>query len=170
MISPTVVFWFGEGNGNPLQYSCLENSMDRGAWKAIVHEVAEWDVTLASFHVAPAVTGLRLKTMKMRIQFIQCSSPIQFLQVADFGFISTFYSCFMRENYSGRILLYSYLRWISIGFFSPELIIKMFLLCCKNGLSIYVLYQIDLLDSIRLALKIMEKLANLYLSFIKITY
>ena len=31
----------GEGNGNPLQYSCLENSMDRGAWKAIVHGVAK---------------------------------------------------------------------------------------------------------------------------------
>ena len=27
----------GEGNGNSLQYSCLENSMDRGAWWAIVH-------------------------------------------------------------------------------------------------------------------------------------
>ena len=27
----------GEGHGNPLQYSCLENSMDRGAWQAIVH-------------------------------------------------------------------------------------------------------------------------------------
>ena len=27
----------GEGNGNPLQYSCLENPMDRGAWWAIVH-------------------------------------------------------------------------------------------------------------------------------------
>ena len=27
----------GEENGNPLQYSCLENSMDRGAWQAIVH-------------------------------------------------------------------------------------------------------------------------------------
>ena len=27
----------GEGNGNPLQYSCLENSMDRGAWRAMVH-------------------------------------------------------------------------------------------------------------------------------------
>ena len=27
----------GEGNGNPLQYSCLENSMDRGAWRAIIH-------------------------------------------------------------------------------------------------------------------------------------
>ena len=29
----------GEGNGNPLQYSCLENSMDRGAWPATVHGV-----------------------------------------------------------------------------------------------------------------------------------
>ena len=29
----------GEGNGNPLQYSCLENSMDRGAWWATVHGV-----------------------------------------------------------------------------------------------------------------------------------
>ena len=31
----------GEGNGNPLQYSCLENSMDRGAWWAPVHWVTE---------------------------------------------------------------------------------------------------------------------------------
>ena len=30
----------GKGNGNPLQYSCLENPMDRGAWQAIVHDVA----------------------------------------------------------------------------------------------------------------------------------
>ena len=29
----------GIGNGNPIQYSCLENSMDRGAWQAAVHEV-----------------------------------------------------------------------------------------------------------------------------------
>ena len=29
----------GEGNGNPLQYSCLENPMDRGAWWATVHGV-----------------------------------------------------------------------------------------------------------------------------------
>ena len=29
----------GVGNGNPLHYSCLENSMDRGAWQAIVHGV-----------------------------------------------------------------------------------------------------------------------------------
>ena len=31
----------GEGNGNPLQYSCLENPMDRGAWQAVGHGVAK---------------------------------------------------------------------------------------------------------------------------------
>ena len=31
----------GEGNGNPPQYSCLENSVDRGAWEATVHGVAK---------------------------------------------------------------------------------------------------------------------------------
>ena len=35
----------GEGYGNPLQYSCLENSMDRGAWQAMAHRVAELDMT-----------------------------------------------------------------------------------------------------------------------------
>ena len=31
----------GEENGNPLQYSCLENSMDRGAWQAVIHRVTK---------------------------------------------------------------------------------------------------------------------------------
>ena len=32
---------FGEGHGNPLQYSCLESLMDRGAWRATAHRVAK---------------------------------------------------------------------------------------------------------------------------------
>ena len=35
----------GEGNGNPLQYPCLENSMDRGAWQATVCGITESDMT-----------------------------------------------------------------------------------------------------------------------------
>ena len=35
----------GGGNGNPFQYSCLDSPMDRGAWQAIVHRVAESDMT-----------------------------------------------------------------------------------------------------------------------------
>ena len=38
----------GEGNGNPLQYSCLENSMDGGAWWSTVHGVAESDTSEAT--------------------------------------------------------------------------------------------------------------------------
>ena len=38
----------GGGHGNSLQYSCLENPMDRGAWAATVHRVAESDTTEAS--------------------------------------------------------------------------------------------------------------------------
>ena len=38
----------GGGNGNPLQYSCLENPMDRGAWRATVHGVAKSDKTEAT--------------------------------------------------------------------------------------------------------------------------
>ena len=39
----------GEGNGTPLQYSCLENPMDEGAWKAAVHGVAEGRTRLSDF-------------------------------------------------------------------------------------------------------------------------
>ena len=39
----------GEGNGNPLQYSCLENSMDSGAWQATVYGVAKSQTRLSDF-------------------------------------------------------------------------------------------------------------------------
>ena len=37
----------GEGNGNPLQYSCLENPMDRGAWQAIIHGITKSQTRLS---------------------------------------------------------------------------------------------------------------------------
>ena len=39
----------GEGNGTPLQYSCLENPMDGGAWEAAVHGVAKSRIRLSDF-------------------------------------------------------------------------------------------------------------------------
>ena len=45
--------YIGEGNGKPLQYSCLENPVDRGAWWAAVHQVAQSQTRLKrlSMHV-----------------------------------------------------------------------------------------------------------------------
>ena len=52
-ISGVLYFISGEGNGNPLQYSCLENPMDWGAWWAAVHGVArvrhDWVTSLSLF-------------------------------------------------------------------------------------------------------------------------
>ena len=47
----------GEGNGNLLEYSCLENSTDRGAWQATVHEVAraEHDLVTKPYHTGTRV-------------------------------------------------------------------------------------------------------------------
>ena len=52
----------GEGNGNPLQYSCLKNSMDRGAWRATVCGVAESDAT--EWLTLLLLTSIRLTTGK----------------------------------------------------------------------------------------------------------
>ena len=40
----------GEGNGHPLQYSCLQNSTDRGAWWATVHGIEKSETQLSDFH------------------------------------------------------------------------------------------------------------------------
>ena len=42
----------GEGNGSPLQYSCLENPMDRGGWEAMVHGVAKSQTRLSTHTIA----------------------------------------------------------------------------------------------------------------------
>ena len=48
----------GEGNGNPLQYSCLENPMEGGAWWATVHRVAKSQTRLRHTHTHTHTQGL----------------------------------------------------------------------------------------------------------------
>ena len=48
----------GEGNGNPLQYSCLENSMEGGAWQATVHGVAKSWTRLSDFTFTFTFSGV----------------------------------------------------------------------------------------------------------------
>ena len=48
----------GVGNGNPLQYRCLKNSMDRGAWKATVHGVSKESDTTERWSIALSNTYL----------------------------------------------------------------------------------------------------------------
>ena len=54
----------GEGNGNPLQCSCLENSMDGGAWKAAVHGVAKSNQSILK-EISP---GISLEGMMLKLQ------------------------------------------------------------------------------------------------------
>ena len=53
----------GEGNGNPLQYFCLENPMDGGAWQTIVHGVTKSQTPLSK-HVNPYNTYILEKNLK----------------------------------------------------------------------------------------------------------
>ena len=57
----------GEGKGNPLQYSCLENPMGRGAWQATVHGVSR-----VRHDLATKLTNQRLKDAQSRHGFSDC--------------------------------------------------------------------------------------------------
>ena len=79
------VLILGEGNGNPLQYSCLENPMDRGAWWAAVHGVAKsWtrlsDFTLTfHFHALEKEMATHSSILAWRIPGTEEPSGLPFL-------------------------------------------------------------------------------------------
>ena len=60
----------GEGNGNPLQYSCLENSMDRGAWQAIVHRIAVGHDCETNFHFQLLIHCISTTAINLKKQVI----------------------------------------------------------------------------------------------------
>ena len=69
----TSLYVLGEGNGTPLQYSCLENPMGGGAWKAAVHGVAKSRARLSDFtfpfhfHALEKITATRSSVLAWRI-------------------------------------------------------------------------------------------------------
>ena len=64
----------GERNGYPLQYSCLENSMDRGTWWATVHSIAKSQTQLSDypFHTFRGLTRCRIETWNSSDLVITC--------------------------------------------------------------------------------------------------
>ena len=67
----------GEGNGNPLQYSCLENPMEGGAWQATVHGVAKRRTRLSDFTFIFTLLSRRKKEMLNMLQTWQMGSHIR---------------------------------------------------------------------------------------------
>ena len=66
----------GEGNDNPLQYSCLENPMDGGAWQATVHGVAKSRTRLSRFTLLlPLIQGMRDEQARHRDHW--CDPPLR---------------------------------------------------------------------------------------------
>ena len=68
------IFMYGEGNGTPLQYSCLENPMDGGARKAAVHGVAEGRTWLSDFPFTFHFPALE-KEMATHSSVLACRIP-----------------------------------------------------------------------------------------------
>jgi len=82
--------WYGEGNGNPLQYSCLENPIDGGAWRATVHGVKKswtWlsDFTFFDFGVKNQNPGGERKALHWWAVYeqlsVECQSPSRSMRV-----------------------------------------------------------------------------------------
>ena len=91
----------GEGNGNPLQYSCLKNPMDRGAWRATVHGVAKSWTRLSDFTFTLEVFMVIIKpmmTMMTMMTIMMTKSSLNQYYFLHCLLLSS-YSCQITENF-----------------------------------------------------------------------
>ena len=83
---PYTQVFFGEGNGTPLQYSCLDNPMDGGAWWATVHGVAKGRTRLSNFtftfhfHALEKEMATHSGTLAWTIPWMEEPGGLQFMK------------------------------------------------------------------------------------------
>ena len=99
----------GGGNGKPLQYSCLENPMDRGAWWATVHRVAQsWTRLndLACTHILTHIyTYIQKKGFQKNLNTVVCQAALSGKRSVSNYFSQSYFICFFRDtniNFSDR--------------------------------------------------------------------
>ena len=102
----------GIGNGNPLQYSCLENSMDRGAWRTTVHKVTKNWTQLSAQHTHTHTHKTSPSTCKS--QFLVLDSWIP---------LSVCLSIHLSDQHLSPIYLsYSFCLWFNPGWCSYKIL------------------------------------------------
>ena len=96
----------GEGNGNPLQYSCLENPMGRGGWQATVHGVAQsWTWVKWLSHLSPCYD--------CTVEIFQ--SKVNYLCFVDHAFLHRVCSWFRRGLPNMSVYVLNLLNVINMG-------------------------------------------------------
>ena len=115
----------GRGNGNPLQYSCLENPKDRGAWWASIHEISKSWTWLSTLYCAPFI---RLHSIAISLRSLQ-GQPNSYKQQSFYRWWEMFKPCFYTLYWILKIQISTFNNCIDILFYF--LLISS--LCIKSG-------------------------------------
>ena len=145
LIPSRVLSCIGEGNGNPIQYSCLENPKDRGAWWAAVYGVAQsqtwlmWLSSSSSRVLLISVIVLSLNVYSLILLGL-CLLILAFSSVCFQGFLIIF-TIIILNSFSGSLPISSSFIWTSVFlvcssicvvFLSLFIIIIIYLLCLRS--------------------------------------